>query len=144
MPSRVPCRSRESVMEIENALTPPTRSGEHGDPCAMVIVGASGDRTKLNSISALSNLAKDNILSREVALIGFGRADLSHEQFRDKCSEDAKQFATGHIDPDLWHWFVRRMYYVRGDFNDGAAFQELKRMLEDVRQENGTRGQWMS
>lgn len=127
-------------MDAERGFTTHTRAGEPGDPCAMVILGASGDLTKRKLIPALYNLAKDNLLSREFALIGFGRADLSHEQFRDKCSEDVKQFATGRIDPDLWHWFVRRMYYVRGDFNDAAAYQELKRLLEDVRQEHGTRG----
>jgi len=73
-------------------------------------------------------------------LVGFGRADLSHEQFRDKCSEDVKLFATGQVDPDLWHWFVRRMYYVRGDFNEAGAFQNLARVLDDVNQEHGTRG----
>src|SRR5262245_62682370 len=99
--------------------------GDPGDPCVMVIFGASGDLTKRKLIPALYNLAKDNLLSREFALIGLGRADLSHEQFRDKCSEDVKKFATGQVDPDLWHWFLRRMYYVRGDFNEPAAFQNL-------------------
>ena len=127
-------------METERAEVPPERAGEPGDPCVMVILGASGDLTKRKLIPALYNLAKDNLLSREFALIGLGRADLSHEQFRDKCSEDVKLFATGQVDPDLWHWFVRRMYYVRGDFNEAGAFQNLARVLDDVNQEHGTRG----
>src|SRR5262245_30306243 len=127
-------------VEIERALSAQSRAGEPGDPCIMVIFGASGDLTKRKLIPALCNLAKDNLLSREFALVGFGRADLSHEQFRDKCTEDLKRFATGQVDADLWHWFMRRMYYVRGDFNDAAAFQDLKRLLVEVNQEHGTRG----
>src|SRR5215510_14044415 len=127
-------------METGRASTTQSCAGGPGDPCAMVILGASGDLTKRKLIPALCNLAKDNLLSREFGLVGFGRADLSHEQFREKCTEDLKRFATGQVDADLWHWFVRRMYYVRGDFNDAAAFQELKRVLVDVNQEHGTRG----
>src|SRR5262245_23732978 len=108
--------AREIPMETEGAVMAQERAGEPGDPCVMVILGASGDLTKRKLIPALYNLAKDNLLSREFALIGVGRADLSHEQFREKCSEDVKQFATAGVDPDLWHWFVRRMYYVRGNF----------------------------
>lgn len=90
-------------METERTHTAQGRAGEPGDPCAMVILGAGGDLTKRKLIPALYNLAKDNLLSREFALIGFGRADLSHEQFREKCSEDVKQFATAPVDPNLWH-----------------------------------------
>src|SRR5262245_26192371 len=102
-------------METERAYAAQSRAGEPGDPCAMVIFGASGDLTKRKLIPALYNLAKDNLLSREFALIGFGRAEMSHERFREKCSEDVRRFATGPVDADLWHWFVGRMYYVRGD-----------------------------
>src|ERR1700727_2597887 len=95
-------------------------AGRPGDPCVMVIFGASGDLTKRKLIPALCNLAKDNLLSREFALIGFARPEMSHEQFRDRCGEELKQFATGQVDPDLWHWFARRLYYVCGDFADPA------------------------
>src|SRR6516162_3150290 len=98
-------------MDPFNGLT----TGGPGDPCAMVIFGASGDLTRRKLIPALYNLAKENLLSKEFALIGFARPELSTEQFRDKCSEEIRQFATTSIDPDTWHWLARRMYYVSGD-----------------------------
>ena len=113
-----------------------------GDACAMVIFGASGDLTKRKLIPALYNLAKDNLLSRDFALIGFARPEMTTEQFRDKCSEEIQQFATGQVDPDVWHWFVRRLYYVSGDFADPAAFQNLKTALAAADQEHGTRGNY--
>src|SRR5215813_7182554 len=108
------------------AIADPKLSAEPGDACAMVIFGASGDLTKRKLIPALYNLAKDNLLSREFALIGFARPEMNTEQFRQKCSEEIRQFATGQVDPDIWHWFVRRLYYVSGDFTDPGAFQSLK------------------
>jgi hypothetical protein len=97
----------EATHEIRSA-------GEPGDACAMVIFGASGDLTKRKLIPALYNLAKDNLLSRDFALVGFARPEMSHEQFRDKCTEEVKQFATGQVDADLWHWFVRRLTMSAG------------------------------
>ncbi len=117
-------------------------AGHAGDPCAMVIFGASGDLTKRKLIPALYNLAKDNLLSREFALVGFARPEMSHEQFRDKCCEELKQFATGQVDSDLWHWFARRLYYVSGDFSDPAAYAKLKTVLAEADSEHGTRGNY--
>src|SRR5215469_17486745 len=87
-------------------------AGGPGDACAMVIFGASGDLTKRKLIPALYNLAKDNLISREFALIGFAKPEMTTEQFRERCSEEIHQFATGQVDPDVWHWFVRRLNYV--------------------------------
>ena len=76
----------------------------------MVIFGASGDLTKRKLIPALYNLAKDNLLSKEFALVGFARSNMTSEQFREKIGEEINQFATTKVDPDLWHWFSRRIY----------------------------------
>src|SRR5262245_34688183 len=86
---------------------------EVGSPCAMVIFGASGDLTKRKLLPALYNLAKDELLSRDFALIGFARQDIGTEEFRDRCAEDVRRFASGDFEPDVWHWLQRRMYYVR-------------------------------
>src|SRR5262245_54707369 len=115
-------------------------SSDPGDPCVMVIFGASGDLTKRKLIPALYNLAKDSLLSREFALVGFARLDMTSEQFREKCSEDVRKFGTGPIDADVWHWFMRRVHYVRGDFGEPAAFARLRDALVEVDQEHGTRG----
>ncbi len=98
-------------------------AGRPGDPCVMVIFGASGDLTKRKLIPALYNLAKDNLLSKEFALVGFARNELTSEQFRDEIGKEIGEFATTTIDPDLWHWFSDRIYYLSGDFSDPDAYQ---------------------
>src|SRR6516164_251197 len=117
-------------------------AGRPGDPCVMVIFGASGDLTKRKLIPALYNLAKDNLLSREFALVGFARPEMTTDQFRQKCSDEIQEFATGQVDPDVWHWFVRRLYYISGDFADPAAFENLKKVLAEADKEHGTRGNY--
>jgi glucose-6-phosphate 1-dehydrogenase len=127
-------------MEPDTGIT--THLGTPGDACAMVIFGASGDLTKRKLIPALYNLAKDNLLSREFALIGFARPEMTTDEFRNKCGEEIREFATGQVDPDIWHWFARRLYYVSGDFGDAAAFQRLKDVLTEADKEHGTRGNY--
>ena len=55
--------------------------GTSGDPCVMVIFGASGDLTKRKLIPALYNLAKDDLLSRQFAVVGSARRPMTNEAF---------------------------------------------------------------
>ena len=106
-------------------------AGRPGDPCVMVIFGASGDLTKRKLIPALYNLAKDNLLSKEFALVGFARNEMTSEQFRDEIGKEIGEFATTTVDPDLWHWFSRRIYYLSGDFADSRRVQGAGRAAAD-------------
>jgi glucose-6-phosphate 1-dehydrogenase len=109
----------------------------------MVIFGASGDLTKRKLLPALYNLAKDNLLSREFALVGLARQEMTAATFRQKCTEEAQHYATERIDPHVWDWFVRRLYYVPGDIGDPLAFRTLKQLLSEVDLECGTRGNYL-
>jgi glucose-6-phosphate 1-dehydrogenase len=119
------------------------RAADVGSPCAMVIFGASGDLTKRKLVPALYNLARENLLSREFALVGFARQELTTDEFREKCTRDVGQFVQGDIDTDLWQWLCGRMYYVRGDFGDEGGFQRLKEALQRADAEHGTRGNYL-
>src|SRR5277367_1493093 len=117
-------------------------AGRPGDPCVMVIFGASGDLTKRKLIPALYNLAKDNLLSKEFAVVGVARNEMNSEQFRDMIGKEIGDFATTKVDPDLWHWFARRIYYIAGDFDDPKVYEELSKLLAQVDKEHGTRGNY--
>ncbi len=119
-----------------------TGPGRPGDPCVMVIFGASGDLTKRKLIPALYNLAKDNLLSKEFALVGIARNELTSEQFRDMIGKEIGEFATTKVDPDLWHWLARRIYYFSGDFDDPPAYDKLRDLLAQIDKEHGTRGNY--
>jgi glucose-6-phosphate 1-dehydrogenase len=116
--------------------------GQVGDPCVMVIFGASGDLTKRKLIPALYNLARDRLLSEEFAVVGFARSGMSNEAFRDKLTREMKEFATGPFDLDLWQRFVQRLYYLSGDIQDDNAFQQLQGQLAGIDREHRTQGNY--
>src|SRR5262245_60061964 len=91
------------------------RTGRVADPCVMVIFGVGGDLTRRKLIPALYNLASQQLLSREFAVVGVGRTPITDEQARQKLAEEFKEFATGSVDQDLLEWLARRLHYVSGD-----------------------------
>ncbi len=118
------------------------RTGRIADPCVMVIFGFSGDLTRRKLIPALYNLASQQLLSREFAIIGLGRTPRSDEDERKKVTEEFKKFATGPIDNDLWEWFVCRISYINGDFNDPATYEKVKEKVAKVDQEHNSHGNY--
>jgi glucose-6-phosphate 1-dehydrogenase len=117
-------------------------SARPGDPCIMVIFGASGDLTKRKLIPALYNLAQDHLLNENFAILGVARNEFSSEQFRDTLSQEIPKFLTPKVDPELWKWFTDRLYYLSGDFADPALFQRIKQNLTEIDQKHGGKGNY--
>ena len=116
------------------------RIGRPGDPCVMVIFGASGDLTRRKLIPAIYNLAKQHLLSREFAVIGVARDPLTTEDFRGKVITDLQQFAGEEITADVREWLQQRMVYMKGEFGDAKVFQQLKDLFQKLDQEYSTHG----
>ena len=116
------------------------RPGRPADPCVMVIFGAGGDLTGRKLIPALYNLAKAELLSREFAIVGTSHSAMSTEQFRQKVAEDIKNYAGGDADQDIVEWFLKRLYYLSGEFNDKNVYVQLKDFLQKVDQDHTTHG----
>jgi glucose-6-phosphate 1-dehydrogenase len=130
-------------VQNEEAATPASEpAGQPGPPCIMVIFGASGDLTKRKLIPALYNLAKGGLLSREFAVVGIARSEMSHDDFRQRITSDIKEFATVPVEPDLWEWFSRRLYYISGNFDDDGLYDRLKVDLARIDKEHGTHGNY--
>jgi glucose-6-phosphate 1-dehydrogenase len=116
--------------------------GETADPCVMVIFGATGDLTKRKLFPALYNLAKSHLLSREFAIIGTSRTEMTSEAFREQITQEMKTFATTAVEPDLWEWFLQRIYYIGGDVKDSNSYEKLKTLIEQVNQTHGAHGNY--
>ena len=114
--------------------------GQQDSPCVMVIFGASGDLTKRKLIPALCNLASSRLLSPQFAVIGFSYDSMTTEAFRAQLSKDIKEFAPEPVDSKLWDWFLERIYYVQGDFQDPAAYQRLKTQILAAEKTHSTQG----
>jgi glucose-6-phosphate 1-dehydrogenase len=113
------------------------RIGRPGDPCVMVIFGASGDLTRRKLIPALYNLGKNQLLSQEFAVVGVAKDVMTTDDFRAKLKQDLQQFADVQIDAKLEEWFQSRMYYMAGDFGSAQTFQQLKELLQKVDTDHG-------
>jgi len=111
---------------------PVESTARKADPCVMVNVGASGDLTKRKLGPALCNLFAAKLLPEQFVIVGFSGMDYSTETFRAQMSKDIKEFASCVITPEMWAWFERRLYYVRGDFQDPGAYQLLKDKIAEV------------
>jgi glucose-6-phosphate 1-dehydrogenase len=111
-------------------------------PCVMVIFGASGDLTGRKLFPALYNMAKNNLLSREFAIIGIGRNDYTTDEFRKIMSDKLQNFATSRVEADLREWLLRRLYYVAGEFNDDALYTRLATVLGEADKNHNTHGNY--
>ena len=123
--------------ELENEVLP-----HRTDSCVMVIFGATGDLTKRKLFPALYNLAKQNFLPEEFAVVAMGRQELDTEDFRKKISDDLREFASGKIDETLLNWFIERTFYIGGDFADKSLFVKLKKQLAEINEKYKTKGNY--
>ena len=103
-----------------------------GDPCTIVIFGASGDLTKRKLLPALYNLKALKLLPENFAVIGVAVSDSNDELFRTQITSDIQQFATRPVDQAEWEDFSKRSYYISGDFNNPVTFQHLGAKITDV------------
>jgi glucose-6-phosphate 1-dehydrogenase len=111
-----------------------------GDPCAVVIFGASGDLTRRKLMPAIYNLALSRSLPSGFAVVGVARREKSSDQFRAEMKEGVAQFSRRKpIDPALWGDFERGVSYVQGSFDDPSTYTKLREHLEELDRERGTR-----
>ncbi|HXQ27380.1 MAG TPA: glucose-6-phosphate dehydrogenase [Candidatus Acidoferrales bacterium] len=114
--------------------------GSPANPCAMVIFGAAGDLTKRLLIPAVYNLVTGKLLPEQFAVVGVSIEPFSTEEFRRQATKDIHEFATGGVDDAVWDSFVKRFYYVSGDFQDPVLYKTLGDTLAQVEKEQGTQG----
>ena len=117
------------------------KAGERpGDPCAIVIFGASGDLTRRKLLPALYNLRRYALLPKDIAIIGVGRKEMKREDFVARMGADLKEFATAEVDDPIWQDLATRLYYVAFDFDQPVGYGWLGDMLKDVEARHKTQG----
>ncbi len=118
------------------------RAKNPGEPCVMVIFGASGDLTRRKLIPALHNLAGNDLLPEEFAVVGIARSAKSTEEFRRDMDDNIEEFATGGVNREAWGSLSRRFYYLSGNVNDGGTYEELRNMRQQIDSDHGTSGNY--
>ncbi len=127
---------------VETIAVQPKRPEQLSDPCVMVIFGASGDLTKRKLIPALYNLAKEEYLPRQFALVGIARSSMSSEQFRGKITADMNSLYANDLDGDAWGEFVKRLHYLSGSGTEESTYLALKDLLATIDSDYRTGGNY--
>jgi glucose-6-phosphate 1-dehydrogenase len=125
----------------------PTRL-KAADPCAMVLIGATGDLAKRLVVPALYNLERTGVLPEGFVLIGVARSKDDADAWRDALSQDLEglvksktgTFQAEHIDEVAWDRLCRRMMFVKGDLADPGLYKEIGKTLQQAASERGTKG----
>jgi glucose-6-phosphate 1-dehydrogenase len=124
----------------EIAATPASLQTERTpDPCIVVIFGASGDLTKRKLLPALYHLEQSGLLPKDFAVVGVARRPLEQSFAPDMkegiVSGGGVETADPKLDP-----FVTRVQYHAMNFDDGAGYDALKKLLADLDNKFGTKG----
>jgi glucose-6-phosphate 1-dehydrogenase len=84
-----------------------------GDPCIIVIFGASGDLTARKLIPALFYLSRERMLPAGFSVIGCARTPKTDEEFRAEMSAGVRKFL--HLTADDAEWNVSHpRYHIQG------------------------------
>jgi glucose-6-phosphate 1-dehydrogenase len=110
-------------------------------PCTLVIFGASGDLTWRKLIPALHSLDYENLLPKELQVLGVSRTEYSDEEFRQHLHEGVMKH--GRIKPEAWGEFAERLHYMPGSYDDPETYRRLEQRLRRHDAEAGTQGNWL-
>jgi glucose-6-phosphate 1-dehydrogenase len=96
-----------------------TQQGESaGDPgpTVFVLFGATGDLAKRMVLPAFYRLASEGLLPRQWRLVGNGRGDVAHEDFRGHFHDVLTEAGT-ELKPQEWDDFAQKVFFAGGGFN---------------------------
>jgi glucose-6-phosphate 1-dehydrogenase len=103
------------------------------EPCTLVIFGASGDLTKRKLVPAVFEIARQNLLPPEFAILGVARTQMDDNAFRNYLHEAMKEFGQlGDSESVLWENFARRCFYLTLDPASESEFPRLKERLAQL------------
>ncbi|MFN2515650.1 MAG: glucose-6-phosphate dehydrogenase [Pyrinomonadaceae bacterium] len=130
-----PHRAEENPLRAGIRLAPTAR------PCAVVIFGATGDLTRRKLLPALYRLAQQGLITGEFAILGTARQELSDDEFRLLMQKAVAEFGPDDsLDESTWGSFVKRIFYLAGDFNDAELYRKLAAKLQEIDSEYDTQG----
>ncbi|MDR7035328.1 glucose-6-phosphate 1-dehydrogenase [Methylobacterium sp. BE186] len=122
---------------MDPTVTPSGRAAcgtQAAPPCTLVIFGAAGDLTKRLLMPALYNLSSAGLLADGFKILGIDHNDNTDEGLRTDLTETmdsftkdkTSEFHADRIDPKAWGFVRERIHFLKGDFEDPAAYAALK------------------
>jgi glucose-6-phosphate 1-dehydrogenase len=103
-------------------------------PTVFVLFGATGDLAKRMVLPAFYRLAIEGLLPRQWRLVGNGRGDVAHEDFRGHVHEVLTEFGPK-PDKAQWDEFAQRVFFAGGGFSSddpGSLLDVLAKARESL------------
>ena len=85
-------------------------------PAAFVLFGATGDLAKRMVLPAFYRLAAEGLLPAQWLLVGNGRGEISHADFRARVHDALTEFGP-RPEPAQWDAFAERVFFAGGGFS---------------------------
>ncbi|MCW2739001.1 glucose-6-phosphate dehydrogenase [Nocardioides sp.] len=109
-------------------------------PCGMVLFGVTGDLSRKKIMPAIYDLANRGLLPPGFSLVGFARRDWEDQDFAQIVHDAVEQYARTPFREEVWKQLSEGFRFVPGNFDDDAAFEQLRRTVEELDQLRGTGG----
>ena len=137
-----PARSAAGAARWQNPLRDKRdkRLPRIAGPCAVVIFGVTGDLARKKVVPAIYDLANRGLLPPNFALVGFARRDWDHEGFTKEIYDSVKAHSRTPFRQSIWDRLAEGCRFVKGTFDDDAAFAQLAETLDKLDAERGTSG----
>ncbi len=99
------------------------------DPCTVVILGATGNLSRLKLMPALYRLELEGRLAAETSILAFARRPWDRQQWQSEVAEMLKSKFGAGFDRAVFERFSEKIFYHQGDLTDAAAYQGLQQKL---------------
>src|SRR5215208_3555157 len=109
-----------------------------GEPCVIVIFGATGDLTKRKLMPALCRLLGLGCLD-SVRIIGVGRTEMTDDGFQTLVREaldSSKKIE--HLDQEQWREFSGRLRYLSGELDKDETYRNIAACLDQLAAEGAS------
>jgi glucose-6-phosphate 1-dehydrogenase len=103
-------------------------------PTVIILYGGTGDLAKRLVLPAFWELYSRDLLPKRWKLVGNGRGDVSHLDFRQHIHDALSEFAST-PDPDLWEGFADNVLFAGGGFrhdNPGSLLDVIAEAEEEM------------
>ena len=110
------------------------------NPTIFVLFGATGDLAKRMVLPAFYTLAQKGLLPADWRLIGNGRGNVAHENFRQHVHDVLQEFGPK-PDGEAWEEFQKRLLFAGGGFNSddpGSLLDVIEQAKGEVAAEAGS------
>ena len=110
-------------------------------PTIIVIFGASGDLTARKLAPAIFNLSKDGLLPSSCHLIGYGRTEMSDDEFLLYLKESLNSHSRRTIEDETWNSLASSISFHAGPYDDLGSFEKLEVRISAIEKTIGSAAQ---